>query len=218
MAAFLGSLYPPSCPQERPLAASTGQSEEQSVLGCSNAVVSSLGGVSCVLFEHLAIITSCTQGQNGAFDQETSGEEAQWGTFPMEELQCGWVTGPQKYLNGFHAASLCGGLCHSWPEIPPWAIYQSTSDNWQHRSGCRVGWGSATAHSQTRHHTELAFRKHTQSRGHSPASCWRLTPGDHREQREVFPDQGEMTNGKVVLAGCVRQGERMAAVSLRPST
>lgn len=94
----------------------------------------------------------------------------------------------------------------SWPESPPWAIYQSTSDNWQHRSGCRVGWGSATAHSQTRHHTELAFSKHTRSWGHSPASCWRLTPGDHREQREVFPGQGEMTNGKVVLIGRMRQG------------
>lgn len=58
------------------------------MLGCSNAVVSSLGGISRVLSEHSAIVTACTQGQNGAFDQETSGEEAQWGTFPMEELQC----------------------------------------------------------------------------------------------------------------------------------
>lgn len=58
------------------------------MLGCSNAVVSSLGGVSYVLSEHLAIVTACTQDQNGVFDQETSGEEAQWGTFPMKELQC----------------------------------------------------------------------------------------------------------------------------------
>lgn len=58
------------------------------MLGCSNAVVSSLGGISRVLSKHSAIVTACTQGQNGAFDQKTSGEEAQWGTFPMEELQC----------------------------------------------------------------------------------------------------------------------------------
>lgn len=49
--------------------------------------MSSLGGVSYVLLKHSAIITACTQGQNGSFDQETSGEEAQWGTFPVEELQ-----------------------------------------------------------------------------------------------------------------------------------
>lgn len=57
-------------------------------LAVPSVAVSCLGGVSYVLSKHSAIVTACTQRQNGAFDQETSGEEAQWGTFPVEKLQC----------------------------------------------------------------------------------------------------------------------------------